>query len=304
VLDVETLTRLRAYEDPVAGVREEFVDLVLDGTPTLGVLSKPIGTAGPAGWVVCHSFGLEQMNLDRVDVLVGRAVAAAGFPVLRFDAPGYGDSARRGEPVDVGSHLDASLEAVAFMAAVDGVERVGVMGARFGGMLAAEVADRLDLPLLIMWQPFVTGADFLRSSLQTVFLTERLRRSSGGSGGLLADLAGQGWSDVNGFVLTRDAYDAVSAVDLTERVRRFRGTALVVGITEDGSVGPDATRVAAHLRSLGATCEEAAVTDPWAKIFGQHQFRSLPGGETEVDMQVEVSKGLTEVVARWVVTQA
>jgi hypothetical protein len=298
-IDFEKLAQHRAHVDVASGLQEEFVEPTLAGVKTVGVMARPVGEVLPVGWVVCHSFGLEQMNLDRVDVTVARGLAASGFPVLRFHAPGYGDSARRGSPVDHASHVEATIEAVALMARQPGVERVGVLGARFGGMVAALVADSAGLPLLAMWQPFMRGSAFIRDSMQTAFLTEMLEKARGSQGGLEADLAGKGWADVSGFVLSREAFDAVSAVDLATDVTRFAGNALVVGVSRTGAMPAEAAKVAGHIRSLGATCEEAAVKDKWAQLFGQHQFRSLPGGETEIDTQYEVSRAIAETAARW-----
>jgi hypothetical protein len=126
-----------------------------------------------------------------------------------------------------------------------------------------------------------------------------LEKARGSQGGLEADLAAKGWTDVSGFVLSREAFEAVSAVDLVKDVTRFAGSALVVGVSRSGEMPAEAARVAAHIRSLGATCEEAAVKDKWAQLFGQHQFRSLPGGETEIDTQYEVSRAIAETAARW-----
>src|SRR5438128_4485746 len=139
----EELVRLyRSFEDPEAGVREEFHQPRLGPGRTVAVLSRPTGSSSSVGWVLCHSFGIEQVNLHRLEVLTARAMAAAGFPVLRFHVQGYGDAERRGEPVDVQWHLDGAGDAVALVRELDGVSRVGILGARFGAMVAALTAHR------------------------------------------------------------------------------------------------------------------------------------------------------------------
>src|SRR5439155_5056830 len=112
----------------------------LGGGSTIAVLSRPLAPAHPIGWVVCHSFGLEQINLDQLDVIVARTLAAAGFTCLRFHAQGYGESELR--EVTLEGHVDGALDAVNLLLREPGVGRVGVMGARFGAVVAARAAER------------------------------------------------------------------------------------------------------------------------------------------------------------------
>src|SRR5262249_34932224 len=154
--DVALLASHRQYEDKRTGITEEFLQPTLQGVRTVAVLSRPLGPARPVGWVICHSLALEQVHLARMEVVVARTLAAAGFPVLRYHTRGYGDS-DGGEGVGLGTHLADATEAVELMRRVGGVERIGMLGARFGGTVAALVADRLDLDLLGLWEPVTRG---------------------------------------------------------------------------------------------------------------------------------------------------
>src|SRR5439155_562777 len=142
------------------------------GGRTVAVLSRPLGQSSSVGWVVCHSFGMEQIHLGRLDVLAARALAAAGFPVLRFHGQGYGDSEKGADAIGLSSHLAENADAVRLLQEQEGVERVGVLGARFGGMVAALVADRLDLPLMALWDPSVRGNLYIRDLLRRELLSK------------------------------------------------------------------------------------------------------------------------------------
>src|SRR3989442_15031247 len=124
------LERHGRYEDRQAGISEEFLQPVLGGERTVAVLSRPLGQSSSVGWVVCHSFGMEQIHLGRLDVLAARALAAAGFPVLRFHGQGYGDSEKGADAIGLSSHLAENADAVRLLQEEEGVGGVGALGAR------------------------------------------------------------------------------------------------------------------------------------------------------------------------------
>jgi pimeloyl-ACP methyl ester carboxylesterase len=293
------LLRHRRFEDPSRGFAEEFLQPTLGGARTVAVLSMPLGAAHPIGWVICHSFGLEQINLSRAEVVCARALAEAGFPVLRYHTQGYGDSERRSTPVGLAAHLDAAADAAALVQQLPGIERVGMVGARFGALVAALVAERANRPLLALWHPFVTGQEFLDDSFSTTLLAQMMGRAGGADGGLLEDLRTQGWSDVNGFLLMREAFEEIAAIDLRADVRRFRGEALLVSVTRTGTVSEPAAALGAHLRSLGASCADVAMQERAALAFGQHHFLRLPDGEGDRDATHGLNRNLAAATAGW-----
>src|SRR5438105_5545724 len=81
---------LPSYRDRRIGIEERFLQPVLAGDRTIAVLSTPLDGPRSLGWVICHSFGMEQIHLQPLEVAAARRLAAAGFPSLRFHAPGCG----------------------------------------------------------------------------------------------------------------------------------------------------------------------------------------------------------------------
>jgi len=293
------LLRHRRFEDPARGFAEEFLQPVLGGARTVAALSTPLGPARPIAWVICHSFGLEQINLDRTEVVCARALAEAGFPVLRYHTQGYGDSEERSAPARLAAHLDAAADAAALVSAMPGVDGVGLLGARFGALVAALVAERTDRSLLGLWHPFRTGQEFLDDSFSTTLLAQMMGRAGGAGGGLLDDLKAKGWSDVNGLLLTREAFEEIGAVDLRDDVRRFSGQALLVSVTRTGTVSEPAAVLGAHLRSLGASCTDVALRERAALAFGHHHFLRLPDGEGDRDTTHGLNQNLAAATVRW-----
>jgi hypothetical protein len=306
-VDQGLLERHAYYEDLDAGFSEEFLQPSLGLGRTVAVLSRPLGPAAPIGWVVCHSLGMEQIHLGRLDVLVARAMAAAGFPVLRFHGQGYGDSELGADVVGLSSHLAESEDAVRLMAAQSGVGLVGAMGARFGGMVAALVADRMDLPAMVLWEPSVRGSRYMRDLLRREVLS-KLAAGQDAAGTpemerLREDLASRKWADIRGFRLSQHAHEDISAVDLTADVTRFSGAALLVAPSRNERVDGALAKLSEHLVSLGARSEVELVQDPFAAQFGQFRFQTVEGGRGKRDVQLELNEKIAAATVAWAVRQ-
>src|SRR4051812_23634871 len=116
--------------------------------------ARPVTFDGCAGWLhpapgrtavlLCSPWGYEALCIRRAWRMLGDALAAAGFPSLRFDYPGSGDSL--GEAADGGSLdvLKASLRRAAQeLRALTRARRLVLVGQGLGATLAAELAAEL-----------------------------------------------------------------------------------------------------------------------------------------------------------------
>ena len=115
--------------------------------------------ARDAGVVLCHPFGWEYMRTHRAFRQLAGRLTDVGFPVLRFDYSGTGDSAGDGREASLGQWLDDLSAAIDEIEDTAGVRRVSLIGLRLGAALAARAATtRPDLDRLILWNPVVTGS--------------------------------------------------------------------------------------------------------------------------------------------------
>src|SRR5439155_7824379 len=83
-IDEALLEAHASQRDQRLGISEEFIRIEAGTGRTLGVLALPMGERKPLGWMVCHSFGAEQVDLHMTDVALSRSLAAAGYPTVRF----------------------------------------------------------------------------------------------------------------------------------------------------------------------------------------------------------------------------
>jgi pimeloyl-ACP methyl ester carboxylesterase len=135
-----------------------------------GVYSPARASAAGSGSkavLLCPPWGQEYLRAHRAMKQLATLLNQAGVHVLRFDYHGTGDSA--------GEMLDASLAGwqADIETAVDELKdttdaaRVGLVGLRLGGTLAASVAARRrkDVDSLVLWDPVVSGEGYLKELL-------------------------------------------------------------------------------------------------------------------------------------------
>lgn len=114
------------------------------------------------GVVVCYPVGQEYVRSHRACQHLASACARAGFPALRFDYYGTGDSAGDPDAVDLERWRADLALAAEELRARSGVGPVVVAGLRLGASLALTAAPRLDdLAGLVLWEPVVSGGAYL-----------------------------------------------------------------------------------------------------------------------------------------------
>ena len=123
------------------------------------------------------------------------------------------------------SHLAEAADAVRVLVEETGVERVGVVGSRFGATVAALLAERLELPAAILIGPVVAGRAYAAGLVRAVLVK---RAVSGGSeqaetGDPVETLEREGELDVNGFPLSREAHRAFQQIDLMKDIDPIPG---------------------------------------------------------------------------------
>ncbi len=301
---LDLLRSLRSFEDERSGIRERFLTPTLNGVRTIAVLSTPLGPARSLGWILCSPFGAQQANLTTVEVELCRALAAAGFPVVRYHSRGYGDSQSSATEVTLDTHVQDAVEAARLLGSSVEVEAVGFAGALFGGTVAALAADELadgSLPssALALWEPAVSGRVYMRMLTRLGMLTQLVSHGRSASDVDPVDqLRADGVLEVQGFPLTERAFDAVAAIDLRKDLGAYRGTSLVVQVSKADRPRPEMTALAQRLTSLGGDARLEIVRDAHASEFGSHRFRGLGDG-TKIDILATLATSLVDTTMRW-----
>lgn len=157
--------------------------------------------------VLCYPFGHEYTAVYQAYRRLAEELACAGFPVLRFDYDGTGDSA--GEDADPGrlhAWLASARSAIDKVLELSGASEVCLFGLRLGAMLAYLAAEHRSVRSLVLWAPSLTGKSYLREF--------RALRQLKGDGPDLRSTLSAGDEEAGGFLMTRETLSDLSKVDL------------------------------------------------------------------------------------------
>jgi pimeloyl-ACP methyl ester carboxylesterase len=215
------------------------------------------------GVVICPPIGHEQIHSHRSLRHLADACARAGFPTLRLDYHGTGDSEGSDEdPARCATWLANIRDAQVWMREQLGCERITLVGLRLGAALAAEAATTLAIDGLLLWAPVVKGRTYVRE-MKALSLTE------GGGGGLAPGAAG---ADIEaaGFVLTEQTALDIGLLDLLKCHPHCR-RALIL----DRDDMPQDTRSPEHLKTLGITTEQN-ITPGYADMMAEPHHTRVP----------------------------
>ena len=128
-----------------------------------GWLHSPLaGARSDIGVVLCHGLSQDAATGHRPFRLLADALAAQGYPALRFDYPGTGDSHDVDGTADLDVWLGSIAGAIDRLRAAAGVRRVALVGLRFGAALAALAAEgRDEVAALVLLAPTLRGRPYV-----------------------------------------------------------------------------------------------------------------------------------------------
>jgi alpha-beta hydrolase superfamily lysophospholipase len=186
------------------------------------------------GVVLCSPIGYELMSAHRTYRHLAERLAARGFPTLRFDYDGTGDSAGQSEdPGRVRAWLASVNAAIVEVRARSGAARVGLFGVRFGATLAMLVArEREEVECVAAWAPVIRGRSYAREMLAF-------------------HLNG-------GYHFSRETLADIAAIDLLSSPPRVGSRMLV--LSEGDVATKNETQLASYVKASGADVRLASRT--------------------------------------------
>ena len=132
--------------------------------------------------VICQPMGHEYINCHRALRQLASLLSDSGFPVLRFDYYGCGDSSGEAEEGRISRWLEDISNAIAEIRLRAGVTAVCLVGLRLGATLSLVAAtERGDIDTVVLWDPIATGEAYLEAlfGLQKEALSSRLQPLGG-----------------------------------------------------------------------------------------------------------------------------
>lgn len=126
--------------------------------------TPPSGAGAGVAVLLCPALGNEGSTAHRQFRLLANALADSGYPTLRFDYLGTGDSSDPSPELELcGEWLRSIHQSADWLRNITGASRLVLCGLRLGATLAAvAAAQRADVAALVLLAPLVRGRSFIR----------------------------------------------------------------------------------------------------------------------------------------------
>lgn len=136
--------------------------------PLFGMLHRPAGAVRRTGIVLCTSWGTEYLRSYRGLRQLAQALSHSGFPVLRFDYSGTGDSGGDGRSARVDTWTADITLAAAELRTSTGCDSICLLGLRFGALPAQEAiaTGAVAASAIALWDSPPSGEVFVRNLQQ------------------------------------------------------------------------------------------------------------------------------------------
>jgi len=233
--------------------------------PMFGFYHPPAGSrVRGMGVLLCNPLGDDLIRAHRPYRHLAEELASAGFPVLRFDFDGTGDSAGdERDPNRVATWRADVGRAAAELRTRSGVERLALIGLRLGGTFAAlGAADLGGVDTLVLWGAYDSGGAFVSEATKAHKMLVMLQPTSFSGGPPASD--GQ---EALGFLLARQTIADLEAVDLLSLSRSPAKRTLVLDTANVETDSP----LCAKLRDLGGTVTHRHMPGNKFLIISPHQ---------------------------------
>jgi exosortase A-associated hydrolase 2 len=205
------------------------------GFDLFGVMHAPQAARRSTAFLFCPPFGEEMLWTRLVYVNFARELARRGYPVLRFDYRGTGDSDGDFEDSTVETCLSDIRCALGVLAEKSGpASATALLGVRFGATLAALTAEAVpEVRRLVLWSPILNGAAYMQELLRVNLTTQlalykevRQNREA-----LVQAMAEGRPANVDGYEITGAMFEQASSIDLLAGPKRSAANCLVAQIS-------------------------------------------------------------------------
>lgn len=277
--------------------------------PLYAVLYSPensgAGTAASAsarrGVVICDSLFEEKFWCERVFSNLGRYLSDKGNDVLVFDYYGYGNSVGRSVDVDAGT-LERDINDACDLLAGNGVNRITLVGVRWGGALACRAAvNRADVDSVLLINPVTKWKTELSKALRAnvagqyaLFRGNAMTRDEI-TEELLAggDCVRSGYklNNIEGYVFSRSFLEDADRMEVPLEFPDRIKSVCVYTIPEKKTSAPQTeNKLAVAIRSAGTNCDDVTLEEENPFWLNPPTFTSIAPG-----LNVEFGRRIAQI---------
>lgn len=177
------------------------------------------------GVVIVPPIGRERLRISQEIPTLGRDLAERGFPVIRFDYRGEGESGGPFAESTMISRVEDAVAAAAELTRRSGADRIALIGFHLGATIAVLAAARVRAEWLVLCDPVLKPQSYARNLLRASILQEGQyrRRLPVSEPDLRATLRAGHAINVFGFSVTAPLIDELEALHLEKPLREFPG---------------------------------------------------------------------------------
>lgn len=186
------------------------------------------------GIIICAPFAEEKLISHRVLVNQARAFAKNGFFGFRFDYMGHGDSEGSFEDATVNTRLSDISAAVNFLRDEKKVNKIVLLGIRFGATLATLMQNKESgIDGLIMINPVLNGKDYIEQVLRTNLTLQMAtyKKILKNREQLINEILEGKPANIDGYLLTKSMYEQMCQISLFDNFEIFVKKLLIIQIS-------------------------------------------------------------------------
>lgn len=207
--------------------------------------APPLREDRRCGIVFCYPIGQEHIRSYRLFQQLAEQVSSLGYHVLRFDYFATGDSIGTNEEGYPVQWQDDILQAVEELKNSGDVDKISLIGLRFGASLAALAGSGLGkVHSIVLWEPVIRGEDYLRElkMMHQSWLEKQLFKPAASETG--AD-------EILGFSMPEKMTAEIGEIDLTQITKLPAQNSLILGNEHNEQYA----MFADYLQKLGSNSE-------------------------------------------------
>jgi esterase/lipase/acyl carrier protein len=190
------------------------------------------GIVRDCGIVLCYPMGQEYIRSHRSFLQLAALLSRKGFPVLRFDYYGTGDSMGDCEDGNIQQWIFDVSTAIDEIRKRSRFSRTCLVGLRIGGTLSALASvQRSDVDSIVLWNPVVQGAAYVKElkTLQKSMLKHSYVNSR-------TEQKNKSFTEILGFRIHNDILSDLQNINLLKMNQRPARNIFIIENSEDHAI--------------------------------------------------------------------
>ena len=213
------------------------------------------------GIVLVSPVGRQRLRCYHESANMARALAGQGFPVVRFDYRGEGESSGVFSEATLSTRLEDIASMVEELRRQASVQQICLVGFRLGGLLAVLAARDLGIQQMILCDPVCTPRKFSRGMLRSNILlqSQYFGEVFSDEKALRKKLAEGRTVSVYGFHMGLPLLEELEQTDPEQHLSEFRGEAAIIYLSARTSPPRKPVARWCEIMSQNGRCETICV---------------------------------------------